>query len=150
MRLARQIRNRNDIQVEDEVVESGDAIEWDISQGVTRGTVVKRQTRETFINRHKVAASKEKPQFIVRSDKSGKAAAHKPEELRRNPDHGQPPSLAAFGHDVFGPVDQPAPQNRLAATAPADAKSCKAQPRCKRKRRAGADDDEHYVYAIAL
>jgi hypothetical protein len=61
----------------------GDRVAWDTSQGETRGKVIKKQTSETHIKRHKVAASKESPQYIVRSDESGKTAAHKPDELRR-------------------------------------------------------------------
>lgn len=61
----------------------GDKVEWDISQGTTRGEVVKKQTTETHIEGHKVAASDHDPQFIVESEKSGKQAAHKPAKLRR-------------------------------------------------------------------
>ena len=61
----------------------GDKVEWDTSQGKTHGTVVKKQTSATHIKGHKVAASKDEPQYIVKSDKSGKEAAHKPEELRK-------------------------------------------------------------------
>jgi DUF2945 family protein len=32
-----------------------------------------------------VAASKDNPQYIVKSDKSGREAAHKPGELRKKP-----------------------------------------------------------------
>lgn len=64
-------------------LKKGDKVEWDTSQGKTHGTVVKKQTSETHIKTHKVAASKDKPQYIVKSDKSGKEAAHKPEELRK-------------------------------------------------------------------
>jgi hypothetical protein len=61
----------------------GDKVEWDTSQGETRGEVVKKQTSETRIRGHKVAASEDDPQFIVESGKSGKRAAHKPGELRK-------------------------------------------------------------------
>ncbi len=61
----------------------GDEVEWDTSQGKTQGEVVKKQTTETHIKTHKVAASKDDPQYIVKSAKSGKTAAHKPEELRK-------------------------------------------------------------------
>ncbi|MGO4167300.1 DUF2945 domain-containing protein [Novosphingobium sp. YAF33] len=61
----------------------GDKVEWDTSQGATHGTVQKKQTTETHIKRHKIAATPDDPQYIVKSDKSGKKAAHKPEELRR-------------------------------------------------------------------
>ena len=56
---------------------------WDTSQGETYGKVVRKQTSPTKIKGHEVAASTENPQYIVESDKSGKRAAHKPEELRK-------------------------------------------------------------------
>ena len=62
---------------------TGDKVEWDTSQGKTRGTVEKKQTSGTRIKSHKAAASKSHPQFIVKSDMSGKTAAHKAEELRK-------------------------------------------------------------------
>ena len=61
----------------------GDRVEWDTSQGATQGEVVRKQTSSTQIKGHNVKASKENPQYIVESDKSGKRAAHKPDELRR-------------------------------------------------------------------
>jgi len=64
-------------------LKKGDKVEWKTSQGTTHGTVVKKQTTKTHIKTHKVAASKEDPQFIVKSDKSGKEAAHKPEQLKK-------------------------------------------------------------------
>jgi hypothetical protein len=35
------------------------------------------------IKGHEVAASEDNPEYLVRSEKSGKIAAHKPEALRR-------------------------------------------------------------------
>lgn len=64
-------------------LKKGDKVEWDTSQGKTEGTVEKKQTSETHIKSHKVAATKDDPQYIVKSDKSGKIAAHKPDELRK-------------------------------------------------------------------
>lgn len=64
-------------------LKAGDKVEWNTSQGKTQGTVVKKQTTETHIKNHKVAASKDEPQYIVKSDKSGKEAAHKPDELKK-------------------------------------------------------------------
>ena len=61
----------------------GDKVAWDTSQGETHGKVVKTQTTPTKIKTHKVAASKDNPQYIVESAKSGKRAAHKPDELRK-------------------------------------------------------------------
>lgn len=61
----------------------GDRVKWDTSQGETTGKVVKKQTSRTKIKGHTVAASKEKPQYIVESEKTGKRAAHKAGELRK-------------------------------------------------------------------
>jgi hypothetical protein len=61
----------------------GDRVEWDSSGGHSVGKVVRKQTTPTRIKGHKVAASPENPEYIVRSDKSGAEAAHKPEALKR-------------------------------------------------------------------
>lgn len=64
-------------------LKSGDKVSWDSSGGHSTGHVVKKQTTETKIKGHKVAASKDDPQYIVKSDKSGKEAAHKADELKK-------------------------------------------------------------------
>lgn len=61
----------------------GDKVAWDTSQGETKGKVVRKQTSRTSIKGHTVAASTDDPQYIVESEKSGKRAAHKPDELRK-------------------------------------------------------------------
>ena len=43
----------------------------------------KKLTSPMKIKTHKVAASKENPEFLVESEKSGKPAAHKPSELKK-------------------------------------------------------------------
>jgi hypothetical protein len=64
-------------------LKAGDKVGWDSSGGHSVGKVVRKQTTPTQIKGHKVAASKENPQYIVKSDKSGKLAAHKPSELKK-------------------------------------------------------------------
>ncbi len=64
-------------------LKAGDKVEWDSSGGHSVGKVVKKITNPTKIKGHKVAASKENPEYIVKSDKSGGIAAHKPEALKR-------------------------------------------------------------------
>ncbi|MBB6222439.1 DUF2945 domain-containing protein [Rhizobium leguminosarum] len=64
-------------------LKKGDEVSWDTSQGETEGKVVKKQTSPTKIKGHKVKVSAAEPQYIVKSDKSGKRAAHKPDELRK-------------------------------------------------------------------
>ncbi len=66
-----------------EDLSKGDKVEWETSQGTTKGTVRKKLTSETKIKGHKVAASKDNPEYLVESDKSGKQAAHKPAALKK-------------------------------------------------------------------
>ncbi len=63
--------------------EKGDKVEWSTPQGKTEGTVKKKLTSPTSIKDHKVAASKDNPEYLVESDKSGKEAAHKPKALKK-------------------------------------------------------------------
>ena len=64
-------------------LKKGDKVEWETSQGKTSGTVKKKLTAPTDIKGHHVAASKENPEFLVETEKSGKEAAHKPESLKK-------------------------------------------------------------------
>ena len=64
-------------------LERGDKVEWNTPQGKTRGRVVKKLTRETHVKGHKVAASPDNLEFLVKSDSSGKEAAHKPASLKK-------------------------------------------------------------------
>jgi hypothetical protein len=60
----------------------GDRVSWNTSQGETRGEVVRKQTRPMKIKGHKVEASAENPEYVVKSAKSGGLAAHKPDALK--------------------------------------------------------------------
>jgi hypothetical protein len=64
-------------------LKAGDHVEWETSQGKTKGTVKKKLTSPTKIKGHKVAASKENPEFLVETDESRKEAAHKPAALKK-------------------------------------------------------------------
>jgi hypothetical protein len=66
-----------------ETVSKGDRVKWKSHGGEARGKVVKKQTEPTKIKGHKVAASKDNPQFIVETD-DGKRAAHKPSALTKD------------------------------------------------------------------
>ncbi len=61
----------------------GDQVEWQTSQGITTGTVKKKLISKTKIKLHVVAASKENPEYLVQSKKSGGLAAHKPAALKK-------------------------------------------------------------------
>jgi plastocyanin len=60
----------------------GDTVSWKSHGGTAHGKVVKKVTRPTRIKDHKVAASKDDPEFIVETDE-GKRAAHKAGALKR-------------------------------------------------------------------
>lgn len=64
-------------------LKSGDKVEWKTSQGKTKGKVQKKVTSPMKIKGHKVEASKDEPQFLVKSSKTGAKAAHKPSALKK-------------------------------------------------------------------
>jgi hypothetical protein len=61
----------------------GDRVTWDTSQGETTGKVVRKLTKAAKVKGHAAKASPEAPQYLVRSEKSGKQAIHKPRELKK-------------------------------------------------------------------
>jgi hypothetical protein len=64
-------------------LKSGDRVAWESAGGRSVGKVVRKQTTPTEIKGHTVAASSDNPQYIVKSSKSGKIAAHKPGALKK-------------------------------------------------------------------
>lgn len=66
-----------------EQFKKGDRVQWNTSQGETEGVVEKQLTEPTQIKGHAVKASKDNPEYLVKSDKTGKEAAHKPESLEK-------------------------------------------------------------------
>jgi hypothetical protein len=64
-------------------LKAGDKVSWKSHGGEAHGKVVKKQISETMIKGHKVAASKDNPQFIVETEE-GKRAAHKEGALSRD------------------------------------------------------------------
>jgi hypothetical protein len=61
----------------------GDRVEWNFGRGKAVGTVERKLTSRTSVGRQWVAASPDDPRYVVKSEKSGKEAAHKPDALRR-------------------------------------------------------------------
>ncbi len=61
----------------------GDKVTWGTAQGETHGTVEKVVTSTTKVKGHTAKATKENPEVLVKSDKSGKEAVHKPAELKK-------------------------------------------------------------------
>lgn len=62
-------------------LKKGDHVEWN-GPGKIEGTVEKKLTAPMDIKKHHVAASEDNPEYLVKSDKTGAAAAHKPDELK--------------------------------------------------------------------
>lgn len=66
----------------------GDRVKWNTPQGETTGKVEKKLTSDARIGNDgqkgtKVSASEDDPRYVVKSDKSGKQAAHKPDALTK-------------------------------------------------------------------
>lgn len=64
-------------------LKKGDKVEWDSSGGKSKGKVAKKVTSKTRIKGHVAKATKDNPQYVVQSDKSGRKAVHKPGELKK-------------------------------------------------------------------
>ena len=61
---------------------TGAKVRWNTPQGETTGTVEKSVTSTTKVKGHTAKATKDSPEVLVKSAKSGKKAVHKPEELK--------------------------------------------------------------------
>lgn len=61
----------------------GDKVSWDAPQGKVLGKVEKKLTSKTKIKGHTAKPTKDDPQYLVKSDKTGAEAAHKPQELKK-------------------------------------------------------------------
>jgi hypothetical protein len=63
-------------------LKAGDHVTWTSHGGEAEGKVVKKVTPPIKIKRHKVAASKDNPEYLVETDE-GKRAAHKAGSLKK-------------------------------------------------------------------
>ncbi|HEY5203655.1 MAG TPA: DUF2945 domain-containing protein [Roseiarcus sp.] len=64
-------------------LKTGGRVAWQSSGGGSVGRVERKLTSPGKIKGHEVAAAHDNPEFLVRSEKPGKVAAHKPSALRR-------------------------------------------------------------------
>ena len=55
----------------------GDHVEWNSEAGRVRGTIKKKITSEITFKGYMVHASKDEPQFLIKSDKTDHMAMHK-------------------------------------------------------------------------
>lgn len=65
-------------------IRKGDKVDWKSHGSTATGTVEEKITVDTKTAGRTVRASKDEPQYRVRSDKSGRDAVHKPESLHRS------------------------------------------------------------------
>ena len=63
-----------------EALRKGTPVSWKNHGGEARGKVVLKLTEPTIIKGHKIAASKDNPEYLVET-RHGKRAAHKPGAL---------------------------------------------------------------------
>ena len=61
----------------------GDHVEWNSEAGRVRGTIQKRLTAATPFKGYTVRASKEEPQYLIKSDKTDHVAVHKGSALTK-------------------------------------------------------------------
>ena len=61
----------------------GDHVEWNSEAGRVRGTIQEEVTREIIFKGYKRHASKEEPQYIIKSDKTDHLAIHKGSALKK-------------------------------------------------------------------
>ena len=64
-------------------LKSGDKVTWNSPQGPVHGKVEAKVTSTAKIKGHVAKATKDDPQFKVKSDKTGAEAIHKPAELKK-------------------------------------------------------------------
>jgi len=62
-------------------LKKGDKVEWSSHGSKAVGKVEKKITEETEAAGREVKASKDEPQYLVKSEKSGGEAVHKPDAL---------------------------------------------------------------------
>ena len=61
----------------------GDHVEWNSEAGRVRGTIEKKITSEITFKGYTVHASKEEPQYLIKSDKTDHMAMHKGSALKK-------------------------------------------------------------------
>jgi hypothetical protein len=61
----------------------GDQVEWNSEAGLVRGTIQNKVTRETTFKGYRRHATREEPQYIIKSDKTGHLAIHKGSALKK-------------------------------------------------------------------
>lgn len=61
----------------------GDHVRWNSEAGHVEGRIIKKHTSDTEYKGHKRRASKEEPQYEIKSDKTDHVAMHKGSALKK-------------------------------------------------------------------
>jgi hypothetical protein len=61
----------------------GDHVEWNSEAGRVRGTIRKKITADTTFKGYRRHASKDEPQYLIKSDKTDHVAIHKGSALKK-------------------------------------------------------------------
>lgn len=59
----------------------GDRVRWDAGNQSSVGTIERKITSDTEAGGRTVRASPDDPQYLVRSEKTGRTAVHRPESI---------------------------------------------------------------------
>jgi hypothetical protein len=65
-------------------IKKGDHVSWQSHGGTAEGIVEEKITKDTEAAGRQVRASKDDPQYLVKSEKSGGEAVHKPSALHKD------------------------------------------------------------------
>jgi hypothetical protein len=61
----------------------GDHVEWNSEAGLVRGTIKKKMTSAVTFKGYTVRASKEEPQYLIKSDTTDHLAMHRGSALKK-------------------------------------------------------------------
>jgi hypothetical protein len=65
------------------VFKRGDHVQWNSEAGLVQGVIIKRVTSDTLFKGYIHHASKDEPQYLIKSDKTEHIAMHKGRALKR-------------------------------------------------------------------
>ena len=68
-----------------QILKVGDHVRWNSEAGMVSGVITKKVTKPMSFKGYTVRASKEEPQYLIRSDKTDHQAMHKGSALRKIP-----------------------------------------------------------------
>ena len=60
----------------------GDHVQWNSEAGLVQGTITKKHTSKIVFKGYTVHASKEEPQYLIKSDKTDHMAMHRGSALK--------------------------------------------------------------------